>query len=383
MSSTSGSWRRLVAAAAGRSRRRPRRHGHRPAGVAVPDRDAVPPPELARDAPVADVLHPVQVELRPSAPGRSVTSPVAHGGEGRLGQRRALDEPLLREVRLDDRVAALAVADGVQVRLHPPQQPRLGQGLQHRLAGLEAVQPGERPARSRSSCRPRSRMLICWQAVPLRRSRSRWGRGPGVTLTAPVPNAGSTAASAMIGISRSDERQAQHPADQAPVALVVRVDGHGGVAEHGLGPGGGHRRCPAVRRRTGTRCSPDSPVVSSCSTSTSERAVWQRGHQLIMPCAAVDEPLFVEADEDACAPPGESPSSMVKRSRAQSQEAPRRLRLLDDASLVLRASTPRPARRTPRGPGRGGSVPSSASSRSTTFCVAMPAWSVPGSQRAS
>ena len=32
------------------------------AGVAVPDRDAVPPPELAADAPIAQVLHPILVD---------------------------------------------------------------------------------------------------------------------------------------------------------------------------------------------------------------------------------------------------------------------------------------------------------------------------------
>ena len=44
---------------------------------------------------------------------------------------------------------------------------------------------------------------------------------------------------------------------------------------------------------------------------------------------------------------------------------------------------PHLARRTPRGPGRSASSPPAASRRSTTFCVAMPAWSVPGCQSAS
>ena len=35
------------------------RHRHVPARGAIPDRDAVPPPELAADAPVTDVLQPI------------------------------------------------------------------------------------------------------------------------------------------------------------------------------------------------------------------------------------------------------------------------------------------------------------------------------------
>ena len=52
--------------AASRRRRRLARPGptHDLAVRAVPDRDPVAPPELARDAPVADVVHPVEVELR-------------------------------------------------------------------------------------------------------------------------------------------------------------------------------------------------------------------------------------------------------------------------------------------------------------------------------
>ena len=39
----------------------------------------------------------------------------------------------------------------------------------------------------------------------------------------------------------ADERQDGELADQMLVALVVGMHGHGGVAQHGLGPGGGDR----------------------------------------------------------------------------------------------------------------------------------------------
>ena len=37
-----------------------------------------------------------------------------------------------------------------------------------------------------------------------------------------------------------DQRQDHRPADQVLVALVLGVHRHGGIAQHGLGAGGGH-----------------------------------------------------------------------------------------------------------------------------------------------
>jgi len=59
----------------------------------IPSRDLMPPPELARDAPVAKVLHPAEVDLVP------VLGDEARAGlRGRLGcrfgERPDLDEPL-------------------------------------------------------------------------------------------------------------------------------------------------------------------------------------------------------------------------------------------------------------------------------------------------
>ena len=70
----------------------------------------------------------------------------------------------------------------------------------------------------------------------------------------------------------------------------------------------------------------------------------------------------------------------MKRSRAQSQEAPNRFSCrrivppdwaFHSQTRLMKASRPSASRE----------VPSSISFRSTTFCVAMPAWSIPGIQR--
>src|SRR2546428_129729 len=78
-----------------------------PAHVAVPDGNAMSPPQLAADAPIADVLHPVQVHADPPLGIQSQLA-CTHGGEGGHGERCHAHEPLLRQVWLDHRVAAFA-----------------------------------------------------------------------------------------------------------------------------------------------------------------------------------------------------------------------------------------------------------------------------------
>ena len=81
----------------------------------VPDRDPVPPPQLARDAPVVHVVDPGEVPL-----GQLVRldhdPTVADRVAGRLGQRPGLHEPLQAQPRLDRGPAARAVTDRVHVR---------------------------------------------------------------------------------------------------------------------------------------------------------------------------------------------------------------------------------------------------------------------------
>jgi hypothetical protein len=79
------------------------------------------PPELARNAPVVDVVHPVEIDLFVIF-GREANGLVAvgiglDGGDGFLGKRLNLDEPLCGEARLDDGFAAVAVANVVGVVL--------------------------------------------------------------------------------------------------------------------------------------------------------------------------------------------------------------------------------------------------------------------------
>ena len=80
------------------------------AAQTIPGRDSVAPPQLKRDAPVLDVLHPVVVGLFPLLrDDLGVTG--AHRIEGGRGQGLGGDPPLHRQCRLDAGVATLAMTD--------------------------------------------------------------------------------------------------------------------------------------------------------------------------------------------------------------------------------------------------------------------------------
>ncbi len=65
---------------------------------AVPCRNPMSPPKLAADAPVVDVFHPVEIGLlvllRREADSLFAVRTRLDGGNGLIGQRLNLDEPL-------------------------------------------------------------------------------------------------------------------------------------------------------------------------------------------------------------------------------------------------------------------------------------------------
>ncbi len=207
------------------------------AAGAVPDRDAVAPPQLARDAPVVHVVDPVEVALG-HLPRVDRHPAVAHRVAGGPGQRLDLDPPLERQPRLDGGPAARAVPDGVDVGALLGDDPALlAQRADDRRARLEAVQALERPVHGDDAALVHDRDRL--KAVPLadREVVRVVGRGD-------LDRAG---AELRVDVRVRDdrdgavgERQLDPPADQVPVPLVVGVDGHRGVAEHRLGAGGRH-----------------------------------------------------------------------------------------------------------------------------------------------
>ena len=95
------------------------------------------PPELARDAPVVDVLHPLEVGLRILL-RRELDVALLDRRDGLVRQRLNLDEPLRRKPRLHHRLAAVALAHGVDVVLHADQQALRFQILDDLLARLRS-----------------------------------------------------------------------------------------------------------------------------------------------------------------------------------------------------------------------------------------------------
>ena len=116
------------------------------AGGAVVDRQPVPPPQLARDAPRADVLHPVEVHAAVVV-GDDPHAAVAHGVDRGRGELVHAHEPLQRDQRLDP-LARSGGSRGLRaVGLLPHDPTFLAQRGDHRRARLHHRQPGEALAR--------------------------------------------------------------------------------------------------------------------------------------------------------------------------------------------------------------------------------------------
>ena len=71
--------------------------------IIVPGGDAMSPPQLPADAPVLDVVHPVEIGLRPVL-RHEANAPRFNGFDGRLGKRFDFHVPLVGQVRFDDSV---------------------------------------------------------------------------------------------------------------------------------------------------------------------------------------------------------------------------------------------------------------------------------------
>src|SRR5207245_8762083 len=104
----------------------------------VPGRNLMPPPDLPRDAPVFDIFHPSEVGIAPSF-GNDSNPPLSHGPHRRLRQRFDIDKPLRGQVRLDQRLAAIAMPDRMPMRLDFFQIALLFQLSDAKLSALESV----------------------------------------------------------------------------------------------------------------------------------------------------------------------------------------------------------------------------------------------------
>src|SRR5204862_7211927 len=107
-------------------------------------RNPVTPPDLPRDVPVADALHPVVVRRAPAL-RHDLVRALAKLREDGLRQRLHFHEPLVAEPRLDHRVAPIAAPHGMPVRLGFDEETFALELLDDALASLEAIDTLELP----------------------------------------------------------------------------------------------------------------------------------------------------------------------------------------------------------------------------------------------
>ena len=202
------------------------------AGVAVPDRDPVPPPELARDAPGPDLPHPVEVDALPLRRGDPHLVALDHLDRG-LRQLVHAAEPLQRDQRLDPLAGAVREGDRVDVGLLGAQPALLAQRGDHRLLRLGGGHPGEALARLLGHPPVRADHADLLEPVPAA-DLEVVGVVAGGDLQRPGAELG---VDVLVGDDRqaaADQRQHAVLADQVGVALVVGVDRDRGVGEHRL-----------------------------------------------------------------------------------------------------------------------------------------------------
>ena len=268
-------------------------NGHLAAVVAVERRDAVAPPQLARDAPVVHIFHPAQVGLG-EAVGYELCLALLDHVHGGLCKRRHLDEPLCGGHRLDRRAAAVACADVVLMVLDLDQVAALFKILDDRLAALVAVH-----TLVLAAVFVDGRILIEYEdlleVVALAHLE--------VVRVVAGCDLDTACAEFHIDVLVAEDRNlAVHDrqdaglADQVLVALVVRVDRHAGVAHEGLRAGGGYDE---VARAIAERIA-DVPQLARLGLVL-DLGVTQRGRAVRAPVddavALVDQALVIQVDE--------------------------------------------------------------------------------------
>ncbi len=327
----------LLASALGAAVRILQGHGHLLAVLAGPGRNLMPPPDLAGNAPVADVFQPVEIGPLPHV-GDDPSTAVLDGGDGLVRQRFGLHEPLEGEVGLHHRAASVAMAHAVAQIIDFHQQAPFLQLGQHRLAAFEPIH-----ARETSRLRRHAAFVVDGfdrrQIMPL----------PDLEVVGIVGRRHLQAAGAefLVHVGVADDgnaplhqRQDDGVRGQIFVAFVFGMDGHGGVAQHGFRPGGGHHDA-ALALGEGIA----NLVEMAVQLLVFHFQVGQGGVAAGAPVddalAPVDEPLFVELDEHLADGPGQAfvhgePLPVPVAGGAQMLE------LVDDGAAVFLAPFPDP-----------------------------------------
>src|SRR3990172_430183 len=165
--------------------------------------------------------------------------PLAHYLECRLSQRLHLDKPLVREIRLNDRVAPIAAADVVNMFLGLDEKTLIFQVLDDLLSCLEPVHP----------------FILFWDGFI---EPPRFIHDVLLFEVVPLPHEGiprimgrrhfdhpraKSRVDEIIGDDRytpPDDWKNGESSDELLVSIVVRMHRDGSIAEHGFRSGGGY-----------------------------------------------------------------------------------------------------------------------------------------------
>ena len=201
------------------------------------------PPELAGDAPVADVIHPVEVGfLKPL--GDEFRFLVLDRGDRRFGKRFHADKPLQGDTRFDQGMAAVTGTDIMFVRFGPDDKAAGLEVSDNLAAGFIAVQAGIAAAVFVDVAvigqNIQHLQLVAQANFKVVRVM---GRGH-------FDDAGTEVfLDIVIGDDRQDtvdQRQDGVFADEVAIALIFRMDGHTGVTKHGFRTGRGQDQVAAA-----------------------------------------------------------------------------------------------------------------------------------------
>ncbi len=283
----------LATAAVAADRRILAGNGNQITVVTKPGRDSMSPPDLAADAPVADIVHPLEVGLFPLFRDDFGT-PVLDGGDSLLGQRLDLDVPLQAHIGFDDGLATIALADRIEVLFGALEQFARRQIRQHLLPGGIAIQAligaavGVDHTRLVKDIDEFEVMATADFKVVEVVSRSDLYRAATEFLV-----------NVIIGDDRdftTDQRQHNALADQISIAFVFGMHGHGGIAEHSFGSGGGHHQQAVATFDRVAKVPELTLLIFMLHLKVGKSRVAARApvDQAIIP---VDQTLFVEGDE--------------------------------------------------------------------------------------
>src|SRR5690606_33230295 len=224
------------------------------AGFVVPGRDTVAPPQLTADAPVLDVAHPAEVHVLVLL-GPELDFAAFHHGDGFLGQRLGGNVPLVSQPGFDDGAGAVALGhfQGVVVNLFQQahglefgddglaRSKTVHAGVAAGQAGVDAVVDtavdvehlglGQHGGVLVEDVDQREVVTFAhFIVVEVVGRGDLHAAGAEFAVNVFVGDDGDQAV---------DQWQQHMAADQVAVALVFRVHGDGGVAEHGFRAGGG------------------------------------------------------------------------------------------------------------------------------------------------